>query len=151
MADNFTAKIEFSFIINYPEIGTEDNSKISIDLSSHPGLENIIGNFYYFLLKIGMDKKHLKKFINLEKSEEETFEEDDDYEEEDILENEETYLKEYQDFLYNSTSKNLRKSTGIPIENFEESLEKFLNQLKENKDFQKQVFEIFLSSINKDN
>lgn len=148
MAENFTSKIEFSFIIKYPEIGTEDNNKISIDLSTHPGLENIIGNFYYFLLKIGVDKKNLKKFISLNSNEEESSEEEDFIEDEDdFIDNEQNYLKEYQDFLYKSSQKKDLKNYS---ENTEENIEKFLNQLNESKDFQKQVFKIFLNSVNED-
>jgi len=131
------ARIEFLLEVLYPEIGSKDETKVSLDLVSHPGLENIIGNFYYFLLKLGVDKELASSYINLN-----TELSDDDFDEEEEYEPEESYL----DKKIKIKPDPIKIQIKSDIKNLKKK-EDFLSKLNSNEKFLEQVFEIFLSSM----
>jgi hypothetical protein len=132
------ARIEFLLEVLYPEIGAKDETKVSLDLVSHPGLENIIGNFYYFLLKLGVDKELASSYINLN-----TELSDDDFDdEEEEYEPEESYL----DKKIKIKPDPIKIQIKSDIKNLKKK-EDFLSKLNSNEKFLEQVFEIFLSSM----
>lgn len=144
MVKDSTSQIEFSFKETFHKIGTIDNTSIIINLDTNPNIGNIIGNFYYFLVKIGVKKELLNNFIKVKsrESDEDLDESDidfDDYTDDDFME-EELEDNSYEDFL-----KDFSKDNNIDLS--EKNLEKFLQQMQDNKNFLKQVFEIFIESI----
>lgn len=128
------SKIEYKLQINLPELGSQDSFNIVIDLDSKPGLSSVIGNFYRFLMRIGVDKELL-----------------DDY----IIIPEEGYSTSGEDEVdwNDATSQILTEIEKSILENSsdEKKKEEFLKRIQENPDFLEEVFRIFLNSIMEDN
>jgi len=127
-----TSKIEYKLQINLPELGSQDSFNIVIDLDSKPGLSSIIGNFYRFLIRIGVERELLDDYIII--PEEGPLEEDEDIDWDEAISGVVSDIE--KSILENSSD--------------EKKKEEFMKRMLESPEFSEEVFKTFLSSIMKD-
>jgi len=123
------AKIEYKLEIHLPEFGSKDIMNVIIDLDSKPGLPSIIGNFYRFLARIGVDQETLDEYIEIP--------DESDFEESDEID---------WDHAKSSVVSEIEK-TIINNSTDEKKKEEFLKKIQENSEFTEEVFRIFLSHL----
>lgn len=127
--------MEYVLKIGFPELGSEDVMTVSVDLDSKPGLDSIIGNFYRFLSRIGIDPDIIDNYIQIPGEEDYDYDyEEDSQHWEDAAEKIVTDIE--NSILENSTDENKKKE--------------FMHKMKESPEFAEEVFRVFLSSILKD-
>lgn len=126
------AKIEYRLEINLPELGSKDTLNVVIDLDSKPGLSSIIGNFYRFLTRVGIDPDIVDEYVEIP---------DDTYSEEE----EEIDWEHTKSSVVSEIEKSIiRNSTD------EKKKEDFAKKMKESPEFFEEVFRTFLSSLTQD-
>lgn len=126
------ARIEYKLEINIPELGSKDELNVAIDLDSRPGLSSIIGNFYRFLIRIGIDQDILDAYIDI--PDDDDLDEDDDIDWENAAS---SVISDIEETILNNSTDEKKK-------------EDFVKKIQENPDFLEEVFRTFLSSLMQD-
>lgn len=122
--------LEYALNIDYPETGSKDKMSISVDLTTHPGVDNIIDNFYRFLLRIGIEPEILDEYISFP-----------DEDEEDDEENHKPNVVDSDKILEGMKTNILNNASD------EEKRISFLDKMKEDESFLKEVFKLYLGYI----
>lgn len=130
-------KLEYTLKASIPELGSDDNLTITVNLDSNPGIESIVGNFYRFLLRIGVEEDVIREYIYLPELDEEDLDEDEKEESFNWERAKSSIVSEVEKSILQNSSDEKKK-------------EEFLKRIKENPEFSEEVFKTFLSSILKD-